>query len=68
MSGTNISVAKKTKCVNVNESKEAEQDRLGYEEHEAGTNPPLRGGAGREPSCEDLLGNRKYIKDVISCI
>ena len=47
MYGTNLSVAKNTKCINANEPKEAKQGRLGYEEHEAGTNPPLRGGAAR---------------------
>ena len=55
MYGTNLSVAKNTKCVNANESKEAEQDRLGYEEHEAGSNPPLHGGAAREASCGQPL-------------
>ena len=28
---------------------------LGHEELEAGTNPPLHGGLGREASCGDLL-------------
>ena len=55
MYGTNLSVAKNTKCINANEPKEAKQGRLGYEEHEAGTNPPLCGGAARGASCDHLL-------------
>ena len=65
----NLNVAKKnTRSCNANEPKEAEQDRLGYEEHEAGTNPPLHGGVARESSCGHLLDNKKYLAKVISCI